>query len=163
MTEGVGRSGPARLSLSLGRGVNSELGCRPDLPGFPWEDIRGDWGVAEEEEEAQGAIYSAGKEERWEKDWERREGGKQQEEQGRLRGDDGSCFCVGSMRGGGWRGGRRVPDSPLSLAVREAPAKQSSTYWFLVGKVHAEVSRALFWKAAGESRENFWVYTIFYQ
>lgn len=64
MTEGVGRSGPARLSLSQGRGVNSELGCRLDLPGFPWEDIRGDSGVAEEELEAQGAIYSAGKEER---------------------------------------------------------------------------------------------------
>lgn len=48
MMEGGGCSGPARLILSHGRGVNSRLYCCLGLPGFPWEYIQRGIDVVEE-------------------------------------------------------------------------------------------------------------------
>lgn len=48
MMEGGGCSGPARLSLSQGRGAHSRLYCCPGPTGFPRENIRRDIDVVEE-------------------------------------------------------------------------------------------------------------------
>lgn len=48
MMEGGGCSGPARLILSQGRGVNSRLYCCPGLLGIPRENIQRGIDVAEE-------------------------------------------------------------------------------------------------------------------
>lgn len=48
MMEGGGCSGPARLILSQGRGVNSRLYCCLGLPGIPRENIQRGIDVAEE-------------------------------------------------------------------------------------------------------------------
>lgn len=89
MMEGGGCSGPARLSLSQGRGVNSKLRCCPGLPDFPWEDIQGDTDVVEERH---AELFIVQVKRRGEK--RMRVGGKrkQEEKQTSLKVDDSMCF-----------------------------------------------------------------------
>lgn len=137
--------------------MNSELRCRPDLPGFPWEDIRGDTGVTEEEEEER---------------WRRRRGTqlfiaqvkrrdeKRLREEGKTRGGTGGAeggwqlvlLCSGHQRtrAGGGGGPARWKSPALSAGPHRAKLNTliSSREGSRRGEPHSSERQQ-------ESRENF--------
>lgn len=152
MMEGGGCSGPARLILSQGRGGNSRLYCCPGLPAIP----RGKHpeGYRRSGGEVHRAIYRAGKEQRWGEnervgEWERRgelktRWGGTEESESRWQ---SVMFAADSLRRDpGWRCLQHLLLNwmqPLTRSIGllvQKLTKYASTYWFMVERVHAEVS-----------------------
>lgn len=154
--EGGGCSGRARLMFSHGRAVNSWLCCCPGLPGFPRENIQR--GMDAPAERHVGLFIEQVKRRGEERKRERET--REWEERKQRRGDKGKWRVREREPENGWQSaisaadsvrrdlGRRVKQHPLNPDSQDGRpiqkmAKYSSTYWFMLERVQAEVSCAL--------------------
>lgn len=152
-------AGPARLSLSQGRGVNSRLYCCPGLPGFPRENIRGDIDIVEKrnaelfieqverrgEERMRGGV--------WERSGELNTTRKESESRWQ------SVFSVAdSIQRSGLTLSTtpaehdRASDFQHGLLVQKL-TKYTTSHWFMGERVHAEVRRAQLKGSETEQKE----------